>query len=150
MDRATYIAELAAWAWAEHADLVEAQDYEAIASAANAQEVVTGTQTAPKPWALAEVFEAIKDADPQGVEAMAATYGPLVALLERALDQNDRRSIANYAALIGSQLNQAAQQAIGAMLAETVEIEVKSRAPSIATANGWPVVRPSDAQEALL
>lgn len=149
MDREQYLSELASWAQANHADLIEAADWVGIAAAANARPTMVGVSVEPRRWSLAEIFEALKDADPVGVAAMAATYGPLLPMMNQALEANDRRSMANYAALIGAQLNATAQQAIGAMLQETVEMSVESLGRSLASIRGWPTVRAADVREAI-
>lgn len=150
MERSQYIAELAAWANAEHADLVAAADYEAIAAAANERPATVETVDVPRAYTFSQVYRTLATADPAGVQAALQGMAILIPTIKMAVEENDRDAMADWMGIVGGYLSEAGQTALGAMLAATDSVERTVYGDSIATTNGWPTVRPWDVQEALL
>lgn len=104
----------------DYDSLREAQDYQGIANALNQTPLVdnpTPQGDIPKPLTLSYVFSKLAPVD---IPKLGLIAGWIVDRVEKAMESNDRTSLTDYLAIVGSQLSQTSKDALAAALAETI------------------------------
>ena len=139
----------------EYTELRDANNYVGIANILNAKPLIDNPQPqqqTPKRLTLSQIFAAIAQAAPTDVAKLSLIPGWIVDRVESALAANDRATLANYLAIVSSQLAAGSKTALVALLAETeadpawqAQVAGQSRGEELGL--GW--VAASDVQRVL-